>query len=81
VSCVVARCFRSAGGWAITCASVEERRGVRTRSRSGEGVEKCKIRREGSEGERLSKLARKKVAMGLTGTSRYVREEGGNEGV
>ena len=32
---------------------------MRTRSRSGEGVEKCKIRREGSEGERLSKLAGK----------------------
>jgi hypothetical protein len=41
------------------CASVEERRGVRTRSRSGEGVEKCKIRREGSEGERLSMLLTK----------------------
>jgi hypothetical protein len=28
---------------------------VRTRSPSGEGVEKCNIRREGSERERLSK--------------------------
>ena len=52
VRCVVARCVRRAGGWAMTCASVEERRGVKTRSRSGECVEKCKIRREGSEGEK-----------------------------
>lgn len=63
------------------CASVEESRGVRTRSQRGEGVEKCTIRREGSEG-RLSNLAKKCVyGMGLTRTSRYVREEGGNEGV
>jgi hypothetical protein len=38
------------------CVRVGVRRGVRTISRSGEGVEKCKIRREGSEGERLTKL-------------------------
>jgi len=53
---------------------------VRTRSRSGEGVEKCKIRRDASGRERLSKLVNV-VYIGLTGTSRYVREKGGNEGV
>lgn len=62
------------------CASVEERRGVRTRSRSGEGVEKCKIRREGSEGK-IEQIGENVYSMGLTGTSRYVREEGGNDGI
>jgi hypothetical protein len=36
VSCAIARCTRSAGGCATTCAMVGERRGVRRRSRSGE---------------------------------------------
>jgi hypothetical protein len=57
-SCSVARCFKSAGGCAITCARVGERRGVRTRSRSDECVAKCRMRREGSEGGILSKLAK-----------------------
>lgn len=33
----------------MMCASVGERRGVRTRSWRGEGVAKCMMRREGSE--------------------------------
>lgn len=41
----------------MMCASVEERRGVRTRSRSGEGVEKCKIRREGSAGRKIEQTS------------------------
>jgi len=50
VSCAVARCVRSAGGCATMWARVGERRGARTRSRSGEeDVEKCKTRREGSK--------------------------------
>ena len=49
VSCAVARCTSSAGGCAMMCASVGERRGVRMRSRSGEWVEKCRTRREGSD--------------------------------
>lgn len=48
VSCAIARCTRSAGGCATMCAMVGERRGVRRRSRSGEWVEKCRTRREGS---------------------------------
>jgi hypothetical protein len=35
----------------MMCAMVGERRGVRMRSRSGEWVEKCRTRREGSGGK------------------------------
>ena len=58
MSCSVARCTRSAGGCAMMCASVGERRGVRTRSWREEGVAKCMMRREGSEMGRLSKMAK-----------------------